>query len=357
MPLNILGGGIPETHEFRFKLSQMFMSMGPFRNGTTDVSTGSLLGIPNGTTSFAVAPSEMRMYMTMFGGAYSFTDDFALMVMSSYKRNDMDMEFNTPLRRNMLGNNPTRATGFTMQSSGLGDIKVLGKYRLWSDDTLAPRHQLGVIGGLSLPSGNINKRFTNSPLTGQNGTLLPYKMQMGSGTVDPMIGLSYQGSRDPVWYGFNAWWTGRLYDNEQGYQQGDEIKWDLFGMYQFHEKALVHLQLNGHWEDSYDGLPGATRNNNNGLVRNPMTGSLVFASPLFDPANYGFTKVNITAGMQFQPFPLHIIELSGSVPIHQDVNGPQLKEEYRLMLSYYIEIPTSKSRRYTGTKAPKQLGF
>ena len=26
MPLNIMGGGIPETHEYRFKISEMYMS-------------------------------------------------------------------------------------------------------------------------------------------------------------------------------------------------------------------------------------------------------------------------------------------------------------------------------------------
>ena len=82
-----------------------------------------------------------------------------------------------------------------------------------------------------------------------------------------------------------------------------------------------------------------------------------FASPLFDPNNYGGTKLNITAGLQWQPFPLNIIELNGSVPIYQNLNGPQLAEQYRLMLSWYIEIPTSKSRRYTGTQPPKELGF
>ncbi len=352
MPLNIFGGGIPETHEFRVKLSQMFMQMGPLRNGTTDLVTNSLLGVPNGRT-FGAVPSEMRMYMTMFGGAYSFTDDLAVMVMTSYKRNDMDMVFNAPLRNNMLGNNPTRANGFTMQSSGLGDTKLLAKYRVFSNDNLAPTQQLSVVGGLSLPTGSINKRFTNSPLTGQNGQILPYKMQMGSGSVDPIMAVTYQGASSPFWYGFNAMYIGRWHENDQGYEQGDEVKFDLYGMYQFHERALVHLQMNGHWEDQYNGLPGATRFNNNGIF--PPTGQ--FASPLFNPNNYGFTKVNLTAGVQFQPFPLHIMELLASVPVHQDVNGPQLKEEWRMMFSYYIEIPTSKSRRYKGTKAPTELGF
>ncbi|SVD39034.1 uncharacterized protein METZ01_LOCUS391888, partial [marine metagenome] len=34
MPLNIPGGGIPETHEFRFKVSQMMMKMSGLKDGT-----------------------------------------------------------------------------------------------------------------------------------------------------------------------------------------------------------------------------------------------------------------------------------------------------------------------------------
>ncbi|QPJ63627.1 MAG: transporter [Candidatus Nitronauta litoralis] len=352
MPMNIFGGGIPETHEFRVKLSQMFMEMGPLRSGTNDIVTESILGMPNGRT-FGAAPREMRMYMTMLGGAYSFTDDFAIMAMTSYKRNDMDMVFNVPLRNNMLGNNPSRARGFTMHSEGLGDTKVLAKYRLYSDDNLVPTKQISIVGGLSFPTGDINKRFTRSPITGQNGQILPYKMQMGSGSFDPIMAVTLQGSSSPFWYGLNAMYIGRWHENDQGYEQGDEFKFDLYTMYQFHEKALVQLQFNGHLEDAYNGLPGATRFNGNGIFA--PTGQ--FASPLFDPNNYGFTKLNITAGVQFQPFPLHIMELLASVPIHQDLSGPQLSEEWRMMFSYYIEIPTSKSRRYKGTKAPGELGF
>ena len=38
MPLNIFGGGIPEPHEFRFKISQMFMEMGPLRDFKYNIS-------------------------------------------------------------------------------------------------------------------------------------------------------------------------------------------------------------------------------------------------------------------------------------------------------------------------------
>lgn len=66
MPLNIFGGGIPETHEYRFKLSQSFMEMGPLRDGTSDILSTSLIGLPNGS-KFVAVPRSMQMYMTMIG--------------------------------------------------------------------------------------------------------------------------------------------------------------------------------------------------------------------------------------------------------------------------------------------------
>jgi len=191
MPLNIFGGGIPEPKEFRFKISQMFMRMGPMRTGTRDITTQNLLGAP-AAGKFGAVPTSMDMWMTMFGGAYSFTDDFALIAMTSYKENRMPMLFNAGLQAASGG-----STGFTMESSGLGDLKLIGKYRLYADDHLVPTQQLSVMFGASVPTGSINKRFTENPVPGQNGRLLPFKMQMGSGTFDPMVGLTYQGSRDP----------------------------------------------------------------------------------------------------------------------------------------------------------------
>ena len=351
MPLNVPGGGIPEPKEFRLKVSQMIMSMGPLREGTNNLSEGSLLGNPIAQPgTFAVVPSAMQMYMTMIGGAYSFTDNFAVMAMTSFRFNRMQMEFN-------LGLPPIAATGesgFTMESRGFGDIKLLGKYRLYSDDNLAPKDQFSALFGVSVPTGNIDKKFRNNPIAGQNGTILPFKMQLGSGTFDPMLGIAYQGSMDPFWYGATALYTARVYDNNRGYQQGDEFRLDLYGMYQFHEKSVALLQLNGSWEDRYSDEPDAGRLGQGHFLNNPNN---PFVSPVFDPANYGGRKVSVTAGIQWQPFPLNIIELNGSVPFYQDLRGPQLKEDFRVMLSWYIEIPTSGSRRYTGTNPPKELGF
>jgi hypothetical protein len=322
--------------------------MGPLRDGTTDIDARSLLGMPNGTT-FAVTPASMDMFMTMLGGAYSFTDNFAAMAMISYKRNHMEMQFNSMLTAG------TGVGGFSMFSEGIGDLKLVGKYRLYTDDHLAPTTQFSILAGLSVPTGNINESFSRNPVPGQNGTILPFKMQMGSGTVDPILGLNYQGSTDPFWYGTNITYTGRWYDNDENYQQGDEVKVDVYGMYQFHPKIVAQAQLNFHYEGHYSDEPDSGKIDGDGHAGfNPAN---AFLSPLFDPDNYGGTKLSVAAGIQFQPFPLHVMELIASKPVHQNLNGPQLQEDWRIMFSYYIEIPTKSSRRFIGNKPPAELGF
>lgn len=341
MPLNIFGGGIPEPKEFRFKLSQMIMEMGPLRDGTDKISNDDLIGSANGT-NFPALPANMQMYMTMIGAAYSFSDDFAVMGMTSYIENTMRM-------------NLKNGNDFTMTSGGVGDVTLLAKYRAYADDNLVPTNQVSVLFGLSLPSGSINKKFSNHTNDTFNGSLLPFKMQLGSGTVDPIIGLTYQGSRDPFWWGFNTQLEGHIYDNEQGYRRAQELRYDFYAMKQVHDKVVVHAQLNGWYEGKFSDEAYDVRVS--GAGHNALSTSNNLISPLFDPDNYGGHKLHFGLGVQFQPLPLHVMELTASVPIHQDLNGPQLQDNWMVQFTYYAEVPTKKSRRYKGFSPPKSLGF
>ena len=341
MPLNIFGGGIPEPKEFRFKFSQMIMEMGPLRDGTDEISNDDLIGSANGT-NFPALPTNMQMYMTMIGAAYSFSDDFAVMGMTSYIENTMRMNLNN-------GND------FTMTSGGVGDVTLLAKYRAYADDNLVPTNQVSVLFGLSLPSGSINKKFSNHTNDTFNGSLLPFKMQLGSGTVDPIIGLTYQGSRDPFWWGFNTQLEGHIYDNEQGYRRAQELRYDFYAMKQVHDKVVVHAQLNGWYEGKFSDEAYDVRVS--GAGHNALSTANNLISPLFDPDNYGGHKLHFGLGVQFQPLPLHVMELTASVPIHQDLNGPQLQDNWMVQFTYYAEVPTKKSRRYKGFSPPKSLGF
>ena len=342
MPLNIPGGGIPETHEFRFKLSQMYMYMDSLRDGT-DEKNYSDYGPSTAAEKYRGVPKTMESWMTMVGGAYSFTDNFAAMVMAGYVRNSMDMTTtSTP-------------SDYTMFSQGLTDTKVMGKYRLYSDDHLAPKRQLSVIGGVAAPTGKITVKNTNHPTQTMRGKLLPFGMQPGSGAWDPIFGLTFQNSADPYWVGANFMTTQRWWLNDQDYKKGSEYAIDLYLMRQFHPKALAHFQLNGKAWGDYSDEP--KRGKESGDCHAMLNSTNDWMTPLCDPTNYGGVNLHATVGVQFQPLPLQVAELNLSVPLYQNLKGPQMQSDYMLRFTYYWEVPTKKSRRYKGFSPPKQLGF
>jgi len=355
MPMNIPGGGIPETKEFRFKVSPMFMSMDGLADGGDSLSTDSLLGMPvvlgQPTGKFMAVPTTMDMEMLNLTAGYSFTDDLFGGVMLMYKHNSMDMKFNSAMQ------GITGQSGFTMDSSGIADTMLMGKYRLLSNDPLIPTRQASLMFGLSLPTGSIDERNSNHPLAMRQSELLPYGMQLGSGTFDPTLGLLYQASKSPYWWGANAMYTARLYDNDRDYRLGNEFRLDLYGMYQFRYNLLAQAQLNGsYWGKIHGEIDESKTGASGHVIKNDP--SSPFMTPLWDPDNYGGRKVLATIGLQWQPAPLHIIDLNVGMPVYQTLNGPQLKEKYRVMLTWYVEIPTKASIRHIEHKAGEsRLGF
>jgi hypothetical protein len=343
MPMNIPGGGVPETYEFRVKLSPSFMRMDGLGDGTREIAPDSLLGMPvmggRPTGKFMAVPTAMDMSMVNLSVGYSFSRRFFGGAMLMWARDSMDMRFNAAMRAK------TRVDGFTMHSQGLGDTMLMGKYLLYADDPLIPRREVSLFAGLSLPSGSISERNDDHPVAARRRELLPYGMQLGSGTVDPTLGVLYQGRRSPYWWGADGRYTARLYDNHRGYRLGDEFHYDLYGMYQFRYDLVGELQLNGVWQGRIRGQMDAAASGTSGHVvqGNP---SSPFSTPLWDPRHYGGHRLFLTAGIQWQPAPFWIVDLQGGVPLYQDLNGPQLQQDYRVMLTVYVEIPTRRSIRY-----------
>lgn len=352
MPMNIPGGGIPETYEFRIKIQPMLMRMDGLRASAHDVDPASLLGMPvmmgRPTGKFMAVPQNMGMRMLNLALGYSFSDDFFAGVMAMYQDNRMDMRFNRMMT--MM----TGRTGYTMKSRGLADTMLMSKYRLYADDPLIPTRQVSLLVGASLPTGSIDKRNTTHPVAVRRLELLPYGMQLGSGTVDPIVGLLYQGSHSPWWWGVDAALTGRLYDNQRNYRLGNIGRLDAYLMNQLRYDFLWQAQLNLEWKGRIRGQADEAANGFSGHATHgdPRT---PFMTPLWNPANYGGVKVSAALGLQWQPKPLHIFDLLVRVPIHQRLNGVQLKDQFAVMFTWYIEFPTKKSIRNLANPIGKEL--
>lgn len=356
MPMNIPGGGIPETNEYRVKFSLMQMHMEGLRDGTDSIDGNNLLGMPvmmgSPTGKFMAVPTSMDMNMLNITTGYSFSDDFFAGLMLMYKQNSMDMKFNSTMQ------SATGQDGFTMKSEGLADTMLMAKYRLFADDPLIPTNQASLLFGLSIPTGSINERNTQHPLTARQKELQPYGMQLGSGTFDPTIGYLYQASRSPYWWGINTTYTARLYDNDRNYRLGNEARLDLYGMYQLKYNWLAQIQLNLHHQGAIRGEADEAVSGASGRVTQGDASS-PYATPLWETSNYGGTQAFVTLGVQWQPAPLHIVDFNIGLPVYRDLNGPQLEQDYRVMLTWYIEMPTAKSIRYkfNNGSGNSKLGF
>ena len=116
-------------------------------------------------------------------------------------------------------------------------------------------------------------------------------------------------------------------------------------MYQFSPNWLVQAQLNGKRQGK---IRGEMDEYTSGASGHAVQGNAM--SPAMTPTwitdNYGGTTLFTTLGLQWQPAPLHIVDFNIGLPLHRDLNGPQLEEDYRVMLTWFVEIVTKKSRRF-----------
>ena len=82
------------------------------------------------------------------------------------------------LRREVRYVNLARRT-----TTGLGDGELRAKYFLWQDRAYGSRHLVAALVGVKLPTGAVQR--------GPGGEVLPAELQPGTGSVDPLGGLSY----------------------------------------------------------------------------------------------------------------------------------------------------------------------
>lgn len=403
MPLNLCGGGVPETNEFRFTFTPMYMEMQGMRSETTQINPAHYLNLfdqphsmqmngghmhsMNGMSQdqqilndringlltgrkYMAVPTMMSMSMMHVMAGYSFTDNLYGMLMFMGIKNRMKMQYD-PMMVSMTG-----LTGYDMKSEGMGDTEALLKYRIYADDPLIPRSQMSLTFGVSMPTGSINERNTSNPMAGDpftplTGTnmiqtdhtkinrkmeLLPYSMQLGSGTWDPVVGFAYGASASPFWWGINLKFIGREYRNSRGWAPGDEFYSNLYVMYQIASSWVGQIQLNG---KSWGKLQGEMDEARTGLSGRTIQGNpnSEYMSPQWDPRNSGGERLNATVGIQWQPVPMHIMEIDISAPVYERVRGMQMSEEYTVQFSYFVEIPTLSSIRYPKKESDSKLGF
>ncbi|UII25469.1 hypothetical protein LVD15_19490 [Fulvivirga maritima] len=316
-PLGVMGDHAHNKGEWMVSYRYMHMTMDGNRNGTDDLDDSFIATtVPNRFSgmdmmppTLRVVPQDMTMDMHMLGVMYAPTDKLTLMAMVPYVVRDMTLTtYQGGMGSEVLGN-------FNTSSSGLGDVKISGIYKI----TSAFRGTLGV----SIPTGSVEETDeVLTPMNMRNEMRLPYAMQNGTGTWDLLPGLTYSKSSEQTGYGVQAKAILPLADNSEGYKRGNRVEATAWGSYNIKRWVSFSLRAQYAHEADIDGIDDE--------IMAPVQTA--------NPDYYGGSWINGFTGLNFIGqsgiVKNHRLAVEWGAPFYQDLNGPQMKAKSTLIIGW-----------------------
>ncbi len=316
-PLGVTGGDTMMKGMWMLSYRYMRMEMEDNLIGTDNVSPEEIVttvpnrffGLPGQPPTLRVVPTEMTTDMHMFGAMYAPTEWLTLMGMVPYVQRSMKhVTFQGPAGTTRLGT-------FTTRSRGIGDVRLMGLFRVWESGI----HRVHVNAGLSLPTGSIDEEDDVLAPTGARQTQrLPYPMQLGSGTFDLMPGVTYKGRSGGIGWGAQYLATLRLDENDEDYSLGDIHQVTAWGSYSWTSAVSASLRVAWRTMGEVDGI-------------DPR---IVAPVQTTDPAFQGGDRVDVGFGLNLSGQKGAWRGLRAAIefalPIHQDLNGPQMEVDWTL---------------------------
>jgi hypothetical protein len=256
----------------------------------------------------------MDMQMHMLGLMWAPSDWVTLVGMFPFVQISMD-------HVNFVG------VPFTTESSGIGDIGASALVKLFRGE----RHDMHVNIGMTFPSGSINRKDTVPGPMGPMEIVLPYPMQLGSGTWDFKPGLSYNGHATHFSWGAQAMGTIRFGTNDQDYRLGHNYELTAWGAW----KAFDWFSLSGRalWKQWFDIVGQDNR------LQSPI--------PALWPTGADFVPTadpDLRAGRRLDLGPSANFVVTGGAlkglrfavealfPVYQNLDGPQLAADWTLIV-------------------------
>jgi hypothetical protein len=294
------------------------------RDGTTELTDDEVLwaGPPATRTdkNFPIVPHTIRQEAHITRIGYEANRRWSWNLLIPYIVQETDHVANSG-----LGAIPADFAEFTIRSEGLGDITLSPSYLVWEKGL----HSIHLHSGFSLPVGRINVD-DDTPAPGLNNQL-PYTMQLGSGTLDYLPGVTYAGQSGRFGWGGQVLATIRIGDTGRGYTLGDRVSissWIKTRPLQWLEPSFtVTAQI-------WDRIEGVDKD-----FANPPGG--FFPATVADPSKYGGEKVSVTFGTSLigsGRFERHTLDVAGGIPVYQRLNGPQPQETWRLNVAWSLDF-------------------
>lgn len=152
-------------------------------------------------------------------------------------------------------------------------------------------------------------------------------MQLGSGTWDFLPGITATTRRGDLSFGaqYRGWI--RMEDsNDEGYSLGDVHQGTAWVQYQWEPWVSTSLRLTGRTQDSINGIDP----------------NIVAPIQTANPDFYGGERVDLSFGVNLMGQRGlacgHRLAAEYGVPIHQDLNGPQMETDWTITVGWQKAI-------------------
>lgn len=274
------------------------------KDGTNSISPASLM------SQYGEVPLNMSMDMHMFELMYGATENLTLMVMPQY----MTMRM---LHASSHGGGHMH----THEVEGFGDTEVTGLYSFYRSDNGSIKQKAHLNFGMSLPTGKSDVKFLDHHAHEYN---LPYSMQLGSGTFDPILGATYTG-KSPDWsWGAQTLNYIRTGINNEGYRQGNKYTATTWIARDVTEFASLSFRLEG---EAWGNVSGQDR-------KLPLT-SIAGANPDGQAGERVMAHIgaNFLLGEQLLNQRLAV---EFGIPLYERFDGPQPETDYRLTAGWQL---------------------
>ena len=302
-PIGVMGEHGHKAGEMMLAYRFMAMDMRGLQSGTDAVETADVL------KDFMMAPTAMDMKIHMFGVMFAPHDKITLMAMTSYQQRHMEME---GAHQHATGHHDHPVGMHEMSSAGIGDVKLDSLLSLWK------RHNFTLLGnvGVSFPTGSIAQQT-------EDGSILPYPMQLGSGSFEARPGITFFGTRGNWSYGGQMHGVFPLYTNANEYRLGNMLTATTWGGRRVNNWISLSARLLFTHKGSLTG-------NHPDLDLN--------RSPSHRPDFQGFNRLDVaissnlivpTGTLTGQRLAIEFI-----LPVYQNLTGTQLKNTWKLVLGW-----------------------
>jgi hypothetical protein len=311
-PIGVMGDHLHAKGEWMLSLRAMNMEMEGLLEDRDSVNAEDV--IKGG--EYMMAPTKMTMRGYMLGGMFAPTDNVTMMAMLPYREKSMDMVMRHMMPGAMPGMMMSHTMMMDMETSGWGDLSVGALVRGWE----SRNHSLHWNLGLSLPTGSIDEK--------NNGVIMPYAMQLGSGTWDAKLGATYNGhNAGRISWGGQLLATVRSGENDYDYRLGNEYEANAWAAYSLHPAVSLSARLKGL---SWDEIKGEDPE----LAMNMSTTA--------DTANSGGERIDAIVGINTLvtggPLQGHRFAIEYGVPVMQDLNGIQMETDSTLTVGWQLAL-------------------